>query len=378
MRHRAIAGALIILAAGCEQPGSEGTVDVPVIELNGGTEFPESFWRLGNVIELDSTRVLAHDPGERLLYVVDFRLGTRMQTGSVGSGPLEYRFPGLLLAAAGVEPVYHDMGQRRLLYFSREGVPSRTWRYVADSSVPAASEILPMASDSRGTVCGTPTARRRASTGESNDSVRRIGCVNASTGTARDLFALRASPGMMQTTRGDDGQLVLIIRVTDFLPGDVWTLLPDGRGVSLRDGDYRVHFVNLDGSESRGPPVPHEAIPVTAADRENAMATANTLARGQDGTGVRVVIQEPARFAETKPAYQDIMASPDSRLWVHKPYVPPDSIRNFDVLDDAGRLIARVRLEPRERLVGLGHRRVYTVRADTDGLAWLKRHELPW
>jgi hypothetical protein len=64
-------------------------------------------------------------------------------------------------------------------------------------------------------------------------------------------------------------------------------------------------------------------------------------------------------------------------LWVNTPLPFTDKSSQYDVLDGAGALIARVRVPSGETVVGFGRGFLYTTRLDADDLMYLRRYALP-
>ena len=71
------------------------------------------------------------------------------------------------------------------------------------------------------------------------------------------------------------------------------------------------------------------------------------------------------------------LAAPDGKAWVRRTNAAADSAGRYDVLDQSGRLIARVALPLRTRIVGFGREWIYLVLTDEDDLEYLGRVPLP-
>jgi hypothetical protein len=145
----------------------------------------------------------------------------------------------------------------------------------------------------------------------------------------------------------------------------------------LRDGAYQIHFYELNGTWRSGAPVPHEPIPVTASDIAAARSAAEALARAHGGQGAKVEIAEPPAYPVARAPYVGLQASPSGQLWVRLISPGIDSVQRYDILDSHGTVTGQVVLPAGERLVGLGIDRVYSARADGDGLNFIRRYSLP-
>jgi hypothetical protein len=407
IRHRwigAVAASLISLAPVGAQ--------VPTIALDkGGKELTETFTNVSGLVELRDGRVLVSDMMERSLSIVDITRDTHAAAARAGAGPKEIKM-GVLLIGAADSALFYDMEQHRMLVFSPTGAPANTRPF---GVAPSANDpfamfgtMQPRQVDAKGRMYGQgmgmkmPTMaeiEKIATTGGTPpapsflDSVY-IERIDPATGRTDTLGRVRnigaASQPKMQMT---GAIMKMTMRMPDLRASDLWTALPDGRVAVLRDGKYQVEFVTSRQSVTRGPMVPHTPIPVTAAEKQAAIDSARaslvkmqeimTKSAGHGGADVGgmpkmdVELLEPVAWAQNKPAYISLMASPDGRLWVQTSTPFTQKAKSYDVLDGTGKLIARVRLAAGETVVGLGRGTVYTTRTDADDLLYLRRYTLP-
>jgi hypothetical protein len=193
------------------------------------------------------------------------------------------------------------------------------------------------------------------------------------------------------------GTMKMTMTAPDGGARDAWAALPDGRVALLRNGDYRVRFIEANGREVVGPPIPHTRIPISAEMKRAAMDSiraglanaraATNRAMGEMGAragagappmpNVEFDVREPEQWATHLAPWSGIRASPDGRLWVTVPAGIEGSAQHHDVLDGTGRLIARVQFAKGEAPMGFGRGTVYTVRRDDDDLLYLRRYTLP-
>jgi hypothetical protein len=381
---------------------------VPVIVLDkAAREISEPFTRIAGTVELRDGRVLVSDSQEKEIWLVDFKGDSRTQVARSGGGPTEIQ-AGALLAGASDSAVYNDLQQRRLLVFSPAGVPVATRSSGGDRTDPIAALTAMQLRyvDASGRLFGQTTGVNmpsmssiEASTNPAAvmptfaDSVQ-IQRLDPGTGMTDTIARIRnmtvaAAPKMEMV----GGAMKFTMRAPDMRPVDVWTGLPDGRVAILRDGIYRVQFVRPGGAVTQGPPIPHKPIPLTADEKRAAMdsiraalarmnqqigrAMANAGASAAKAPKMDFEVLEPVSWAATKPAYIGMSASPDGRLWVNTPLPFTDKSSQYDVLDGAGALIARVRVPSGETVVGFGRGFLYTTRLDADDLMYLRRYALP-
>jgi hypothetical protein len=367
-------------------------------------ELPSTFTRISSVFELRDARLLVADNQERELALIDFGNGSRARAAREGQGPLEVSFPGILLAGAADSAIYYDQYRIRLLLFTPRGTPARMIRYGASTPGAIATQMDPRLIDERGFLYGettgfkVPASGRPGSEPPSYGDTAQVQRVDPRSGRIEVIARVRnrLANDAPQFRRGPGDRLVAIAIVPDFSPSDEWTVLSDGRVAMLSGGVYRLRIIAPDGRQTTGPEVPHQKIAVTDRDRKfvsdsvrevlrrlqeaqarmkNAVSHAGGAPRAAAPFEINVV--EPATWASFKAAYMSISASPDDMLWVATPLAFGETAPRYDVLDASGTLVARVRLNAGERLVGLGRGRVYTIRTDQDDLQHLRRYELP-
>ena len=307
-----------------------------------------------------------------------------------------------MLTGAADTAIYYDIMQRRVLLFSPEGRPVRTAALGGTDPMSMLSMPQPRGVDAAGRLYGQTMGMRMPAGGMPTpdqtlfgDSVvvvrhdLRTGHTDTIT-TITSMMA-QSQPRMEMT----GGAIRMTLTAPDFRANDSWAVMPDGRVALLRNGDYRVRFLSANGTGTLGPPVPHtlipltpemqratmdsirKAIPTALGATNRAMSEAGARAGGALPAMPRIEmdVKEPERWASHLPPYNGILASPDGLLWVA--VSDGNGAGHTDVLDGAGRLLARVRLASGESLAGLGRGTVYTTRKDEDDLRYLRRYTLP-
>jgi hypothetical protein len=180
------------------------------------------------------------------------------------------------------------------------------------------------------------------------------------------------------------------IKYTMAYPGlvasDPWAVFPDGRIAIIRGATYTVEFVGTDGKTTSSK-IQYETIKVTDADKKAEMDEARRQ-MGEQGKAVQKMmpanmtmdfellppVEWPANYPPVSPL--GAMAAPDGRLWVKRSIPFRTGRELWDVIDPAGKLVARWRLPAKTTIVAVGQGVVYTTRTDEDDLRYLQRVEV--
>src|SRR5690349_1689664 len=108
-RLPAISAAIVVSVAATHAAQSARVLDKPQVEI------AEPFTNVSSVRELSDGRVIVVDAGNQSVHVVDFKAKSVEQIGRSGSGPGEYKSPGVLLPLSGDTTLVGDAGNARLL-----------------------------------------------------------------------------------------------------------------------------------------------------------------------------------------------------------------------------------------------------------------------
>jgi len=347
-------------------------------------ELAEPFTNVGSVRELSDGRVLVVDNGDRALYAVDFKAGTSTQIGRPGSGPAEYRTPGLLLPAGGDTTLLTDAGNSRLLVLAPDAQPVTVLTDAWPLPNGGRGTRLPRAIDAkaRGYFLSSASALTAPPTtsGEikSPDSLALVRASRGST-TEESLGYVHMAPRRISTT-AKDGQLTSVnIMMAPFPAQDGWQAFADGAVAIVRVRDYRVDWVLPDGRRVAGSPIAFAPVRVTDLDKQQREASAG--ARG--ASGARPAGAPPNKapaidWPELKPPFPStaVFAGTDGRLWVQRHAPAQDTRTHYDVIDRRGAVVAKVDVPNGGRIVGFGAASVYVVRKDADDLQYLQRFPL--
>ena len=343
---------------------------------------PHEFSLIRGVRELPDGRVLVSDWIEEAVAVGDFSAGTVRQVGRKGSGPMEYRLPGTLLALPADSTLLLDEGNGR---FAVIGPDLRIARSYSNNRPAAGHSIYPRAVDRLGRIYFT-LPRWADRTPPGGDSVVVARWTPAGDRIERLVTVLGSA--RRKNTRVPGHPNVM------FSPQDGWQADADGRIVVVRADRYRIESRAPDGRVARGPATPHTPLRTTRRDRTDFVAGfLNSSAISGRGGGAAGLSQLPAamksreaieemvetqEFAPVRPAFTDRgpWLAPDGLLWVERS-VPSGAAALYDRFDRSGVRRAPVTLPAGRRLVAVGRRGAYVAAKDGDGIETLERYAVP-
>ena len=354
-------------------------------------EIEEPFSLVSGALELRPNLVLAIDGSEMTVSLVDFAKGTVTAFGRQGSGPGEYRIPAGLFHLRGDTLWLFDAMQQRVVAFNPDLTPGTTFPMLVFDQSTTTALTAPFLGDRTGRVyasamkieAGRQGGQMQMSIPDSVGLVRVDPRGTAGrTEIARVRFPTSGKPDIKQSGTA--------IKFTMAYPGlvasDPWTVFPDGRIAIVRGATYTVEFIAADGKRSSAR-VAYDPIKVTAADQKAEMDSARRL-MAEQGKAVQKMLPAnvsmdfellpPAQWPANYPpvAALGALAAPDGRLWVKRATPARVGREQWDVIDQAGKLVARWRLPARTTLVAVGQGVVYTTRTDEDDLRYLQRVEL--
>jgi hypothetical protein len=379
---RNVAAAFGFAVLGC---GAEPNAVVPAAEplVAATADFPEPFTGPIRMVELPDGRLLLMDTRERRLVRVDFASGTLDTISQIGDGPLEYRSMFVLAAAPGDSVWGFDIVRGRILVFSSQGEPIRSF-----STLSSNDPMLRV---------NAPWLRSVDSAGRWLGRAQRLG--TQSPRISDTLFVLRMDPRAqtMDTIavlqgiaprRNADGSSI----VTNFEPRDEWAAFSDGGVLVVRGADYRVELYDVDGAVERVGPMAYRPVPLTASD---AAVVRDSVARQVGALVASAMANMPVLEGRAPPPTHvlpaelpqnwPLLVGDDApivdgrdRVWLRVRTAAFDTGgTRYDVLDRRGRFERAVWLPAGEAIVGIGKSAVYVSRRDADGLLWLRRHPIP-
>lgn len=365
---------------------------IPVKDLpKPSVEIDDPFSLVSGALEIKPNQVLALDATEAMLVLVDFTKGTRTNFGRQGSGPGEYRMPGGLFQLQGDTLWVFDAAQQRLVVFNPDLTPGTTMPLLIFDQSTSTALTAPFLGDLKGLVyAGSITIEAGRAGGQMQMSIPdSAGIVrvdprgkSARTEIARVRFPTSGKPEIKMNGTA--------VKYSMAYPGlvasDPWTVFRDGRVAIVRGATYTVEYITPDGRKS-STRIAYEPIRVTAADQKAEMDSA----RRQMTEGVKAAqrmmppnvtmdfeLLAPADWPANYPPVAPLgaLAAPDGRLWVRRSTPARVGREQWDVIDAAGRLVARWRLPARTTIVAIGQGVVYTVRTDEDDLRYIQRVEV--
>ncbi len=363
----------------------------------------ESFTAVTGFRELRDGRVLVSDARDQRLVALDLRSGAVTSVGRVGAGPAEWGRVSRLHAMAGDSTLMSDPTNDRFLLILPDGKPGPTFRI--DDTSPAAYGTL-VGLDARGRMI---LERERPTVGDPRaGSTGIVDILRYDRATTRvDTLARLAIPkGEFSGVRTRPGGMLESFTNLPLAPRDVSAVSAVARGGRLaivRADGYRVEWIAADGARVTGARAAASGIRVTTAEKQayvdaqlrpGAIITrvqdADRLAGAAAGAGSnrppggaiaipRGTIDPNMTWPEIKPPFVAgaALVAPDGRLWVLRTRAHDDPIPSFDVFNEAGVVVERVRIPARTRLIGFGRTAVYLARTDDDDLVTVERYRVP-
>lgn len=388
---------LVPLAAMCAAPlTAQRTRPLAKAEA----EFAEPFTTIAGIRELKDGRVIAVDPRDKVIQLVDFKSGSAKKIGREGSGPKEYGLPMAVFALPNDRSAVFDPLNSRLLTISATGeagdflkLPTPPARAGAPGGGMVVGLTPPRAADANGRfyMTGSPL-----SFGADGQPVRAdsqpILRLDPGSGKTDTLGYLEVPKDNMQTSGGSGNFTFRVGVANPFTARDEWFVTPDGRVGIVRSPEYRLDW--LTPTRSSGPTIPYDKVKVAEGHKQQwrdsrrgataIMMTNNngrvTTRTGSPGAG-GIQAPEPTDWPEYLPPFltngNSVLAAPNGTVWINRTGEVKDTSPTYDVLDASGKVSYRVSLPPKTRIAGFGNGVVYTVRTDEDDLQYLQRHKLP-
>jgi hypothetical protein len=348
----------------------------------------DGFSRVVGVRELSDGRVLVLDRSEQRIAVVDFRTRKIQDIGRSGTGPGEYTRLAGIHGIGGDTTLFEDHGIRRWLLLEADRVIATvSWALVEQTITIAGADrrgrLLDLHPYSFRRSPGVPYTPMRSNADSVHVLLRYRRPLESDIKDAAAPARLMSRVDTLARLRGMAGGQTLVWREVP-PPRSRWLLenplAADEQAVLFADSwvafaraePYRVDWLGPNGEQVRGSPLPFEEIPLDDRLRSAIIAWKWPLVRPPFTSN-----ELPPWPAFLPPFLNEaLLASSDGRLVIRRTFNPLVAATQYDVVDRAGKLSARLQLAPNERLVGFGARSVYSVRKDQDDVEWLDRH--PW
>lgn len=379
---------LLVLGASAHSLAAQVRIGAPTATL------PDDFGSIQTVRELSDGRLLVADPLGKALYLVDFDAGTRAVVGSEGQGPQEYRQPDAVWPLPADSTLLVDLGNARLVAMGPRMEFGPTLPLSQGDFEPGRPLVLriPQGVDRAGALYFRSMGGGLAG-GELPDSAE-ILRLSRSGGMPETVARFKVQDRRVNRTGGAQNQNVSIEPIP-LSPEDAWGVAPDGSVVLARAGDYRVEWVAVDGTVTRGPTIPFQALRIGTAEKEEYLADMARLGGGI-GVTVQVVDGSPSMSFQRgggqsgrreidqytwperlPPIYGGrVPVDASGRAWVRR-HVKAGDPSTYDVFDRSGARVGTVTLEAGRRVVGFGGDAVYVVRYDEFDLSYLERYPMP-
>ncbi len=359
--------------------------DPPLTTLGDAVAtYADGLGSLRGVRELPDGRVLVADGlgGALIVWTPGAAADTLTNTGE---GPEEYKTPDGLFPLPGGGTLLVDIGNARLTELS-DGLAFVDTHPIAQGQIgPEMILLIPVGTDEEGRLY----FQQRPPMTAPQDSAT-ISRYDLRTGSVEALGRAKLADQKRSESGGPDNRSVRV-RPVPLTPEDAWGVGRDGRVAVARSGDYRLEWIEPDGSIVRGPAVSYDPIRVTSADRDEYLEDAGgglgvmvtsdggppqvSFRRGGDGMAGDA---NDYTWPEVKPPFPAGAVRVDGagRAWVRR-YGRAGEPPLYDVFDTRGRRVARVRLGEDRRLVAFGADAVYVERRDDLEFAWLERYAMP-
>ena len=351
----------------------------------------------------DGSLLVADGTGAELV-LLDLDMGTRTVVGSRGQGPGEYQAPSRIWALPGDSTLLLDVGNTRLTVLTPDLTFGATRPMVEMDPEGGILLVNPQAVDGAGRMYSTGLSinlgRPDASGGSGSDSlpVLRTTLDDLTPDTVARL-APRSTPQM--EVRSNQGSGIVTMQRTPYSPSDSWGVAPDGSVVVARTADYRLEWIDPDGSVRSGAPVAWDAVPVGQAEKEawvgeqssRSVQTATFMTGGGGGvspsSGMAGAAARSMSFGgasddvddyewpETLPPFTgSILVDPEGRAWLRR-HQPVGAPFLYDVFTPDAEYAGTVEIAEGHTVRGFGDGVVYATFRDEVDLVYIERYRLP-
>lgn len=307
-----------------------------------------------DVRELSAGRLLISDTEAGTVWLLQPN-GTR--SNAIKSGNIQA--PGRFRALAGDSTIVFSRADTRFMVITPDGslvsAPASLTPPQGPFRIGTSSDLY--ATNGRGELFWSDVVRGA----ESMPLQRRT-----SDGAISSIASLRTAPSRMS----GEGGITYTVSVP-FSPVDDWDIADNGDVVLARGEPYRIDRITADGTTITGKVREYNAVPLTAADREQVTKDRQRSMGSINLRGTAISIQVPDdAWPKTKPAFGRfaLRAAPDGSVWA-KRHVPANAtFTQYDVFNKDGSFRDAVTLPPRAEVVGFGKGMVFvSVRTGSDG-----------
>ena len=339
-------------------------------------------------------QLLVSDGVEGQVSLVDFGKGVKSPVGRKGAGPGEYTVAAAFFRVAG-DTIWILDGAgaaARIVAFQPDLKPATTFTIqlfdTQDTTIMQGS----MFGDTRGRLYSTAMKFKASATGvavpDSMDLVWFDPRAGSHGGTRTVIGKVRTPSTGKQDIQNQGGHIKVSTPFPGMVPADGWAVFPDGRVAIVRGANYRVEFIRPDGSKPAATSIEYERYKLSEADKQAEMDEIKKRIQQQMGMMKKMmpanitldisVTPPPSWPAEYPPlALLSVLPAPNGDLWVRRATPVKLDHERWDVIDKAGKLVARWRLPNKTTVVAVGTGGIYTARTDEDDLRYVQRVDLP-
>lgn len=374
--------ALVLVGLGCspELDHADRRVEVIDLRLLSRVALQDSFTYVSSVRPLKDGSILVTDPREQRVERHRFDGSQGEPVSRQGLGPAEWSRAVELVSACNDRSLQYDPAALRLHLYERE----RLIRVFPPDLTPPVGALLAGAHGDSAVVFVKPPAPPTAGGldlrfGESLAVVRVL---------LRDLSMdtatmLRDAPGRIARAPDESGELkpVALARPA-FAAGEQAAAFCDGTIAVVRLDPYRIEWRAPDGQVIVG-------APLDDAPRELTPSMKNAYLRATVRQREAIRSAPPAIRSALLARYEEfpthlppidafaLIAADDSLLYVRKPWLPTDSVRQYDVFRRGGVRVATLTMPPNERLLAATPGHWFTVMTGEMDEEVVVRYERP-
>jgi hypothetical protein len=318
------------------------------LTLEGSEEDQEQMFQNINTLDVDeegNMYILDEQAGNIKVFDSDGRFVKNI--GRKGQGPGEFGLPISLMLTPDHNIVVNEMGQRKLLFFDREG------KYLKQLSLADMFLFLgPMV-----TTDGHMIAMHTVPGNKPETFLKK--------------FSPELEPILSFTSAHVERPPVADIFVALHLSRVLWNVTPDDHVVwaDIKDPQYSIHEHNREGKLIRRMTKNFDPIPITAEDIERLM----DKAFGDNPTRD----QWDVRFPEIYPPFKGLSFDEEGRMLIRRyEREKNEGGELYDIFDAERRYLAsqRFKMNPMVWKNGL----MYTIEENEDGYKIVKRYKVNW
>jgi len=267
--------------------------------------------------------------------------------GKKGQGPGEFGLPISLAVMPSQNIIVNDMGQRKILFFDREG------NYLKQLSI--ADKFLffgPMVT-STGDLIASHTIPQESPV------------------TELKKFNQELEPLLTFASIPVDKPPAVNIFVARSLSSLRWTLTDNDEIIwgDIKNPEYELYVHNKEGTLIKKITQDSDPLPITAEDKEKLMEETFGQSPAKD--------QWDVRFPENYPPYMGFSIDDKGHILVRRYEKQEGGQRGLvDIFDSEGRYMAQIRLKMNPLIFKKGY--MYTIEEDEEGFKVVKRYKIRW